>query len=427
MKKVLFIAYLFPPIANSGTQRSVKFANNLLHNGWQPTVLTIENPPDRSIDDALLKEVDSGLTVVRAPMQSENICRRLTCLLPKKLAQKVTSGLEWRIRSLQQQPDEYVSWVNSAYQRALSLHAEHQFDLIYVTGMPWSSFLIADKLKQKTAVPYVLDYRDLWNNTDLGWESQAQTQNKNSLNLEARLLKNADAVISTTHSFVNKLMRDQKIPSEQQHKYHCITNGYEPKEFLAAQKLPAKLAKQSFNIVYTGVWKTGYNISRLLEAIALLIHQQPELNIKLYTAGYDQKYASQYGLNSAMVEFGRVSHKTALKMMLEADLLYLPIPDGNVGHMQLPGKLFEYVGSGKTILADLALDSEAANILAKTGGADIGPSASVAALAERILKHYHRQIVVKPRVESACYLLQRAAQAEQLAHVFNQLLSDKRQ
>ena len=36
MKKVLFLAYLFPPIANSGTQRPLKFAKYLAEYGWAP-------------------------------------------------------------------------------------------------------------------------------------------------------------------------------------------------------------------------------------------------------------------------------------------------------------------------------------------------------------------------------------------------------
>ncbi|WP_017444360.1 glycosyltransferase [Gayadomonas joobiniege] len=425
MKKVLFIAYLFPPIANSGTQRSVKFANNLLQHNWQPYVLTVKNPPDPSIDPALLNEVDKHVPVYRVPMQSEKMCSQLTSWLPKPLKNKIKSGLEWRLRSLQQTPDEYVGWVPTALQAAIRLHKEQHFDLVYVTGMPWSSFLIADKLKQKTGLPMVLDYRDLWNNTDLGWESQ--TVNKHNTALENKLLDNADAVISTTDSFVDKLMLDQQVPAHKKDRFYCITNGYEPDEFLAAKQLAPILDSSTFNIVYTGVWKDGYNISRLLEAISYLLKQHPELKIKLYTAGYQDKQANRFDLENNMVEFGRVAHKQALKMMLEADLLYLPIPEGKVGHMQLPGKLFEYVGSGSTILADLPSDSEAGKMLAKTGGADIGQSTSIEGLADRLMSHYHKTANVQPANAKACRQLERQAQAAQLAAVFNRLVSDRRQ
>lgn len=47
MRKVLFLAYLFPPIVNSGTRRSLAFANNLPDCGWKPLVLSWE--PDHTV------------------------------------------------------------------------------------------------------------------------------------------------------------------------------------------------------------------------------------------------------------------------------------------------------------------------------------------------------------------------------------------
>ena len=49
MRRVLFIAYLFPPIANSGTRRSLSFANLLPDFGWSPVVLTVADPPEQAL------------------------------------------------------------------------------------------------------------------------------------------------------------------------------------------------------------------------------------------------------------------------------------------------------------------------------------------------------------------------------------------
>src|SRR5262245_19181969 len=73
MKRVLFIAYLFPPIANSGTQRSLKFVKYLSHHGWDPIVLTAAHFDGHQIDERLLDEIPAGLRVERVPMLNERI------------------------------------------------------------------------------------------------------------------------------------------------------------------------------------------------------------------------------------------------------------------------------------------------------------------------------------------------------------------
>ncbi|MCS4471994.1 hypothetical protein JQ032_01445 [Clostridium botulinum] len=41
MKKVLIIAYYFPPLGWSGVQRTLKFVKYLKDFGWQPIVVTV--------------------------------------------------------------------------------------------------------------------------------------------------------------------------------------------------------------------------------------------------------------------------------------------------------------------------------------------------------------------------------------------------
>ena len=44
MKKVLIITYYWPPAGGAGVQRVLKFAKYLPQFGWQPIILTVENP-----------------------------------------------------------------------------------------------------------------------------------------------------------------------------------------------------------------------------------------------------------------------------------------------------------------------------------------------------------------------------------------------
>ena len=69
-RNVLFLTYLFPPIANSGTRRSLEFANRLPDLGWTPLVIAGVPEPDE-LDEALLDEVRAGTLVRRVPLGAD--------------------------------------------------------------------------------------------------------------------------------------------------------------------------------------------------------------------------------------------------------------------------------------------------------------------------------------------------------------------
>ena len=59
-RKVLIIAYYFPPMGLRGVQRTVKFAKYLPQFGWKPTVLTVNPTGYYALDESLLKEVEEA-------------------------------------------------------------------------------------------------------------------------------------------------------------------------------------------------------------------------------------------------------------------------------------------------------------------------------------------------------------------------------
>src|SRR5262245_50095307 len=98
--KVLFVAYFYPPLANSGTQRPLKLANYLPEFGWEPLVLTVDTPPDCAIDRQLIEEVRPGTHVTRVKMLSDvvgNAIARPLSGAPRVRA-SVSSGISWRMR-----------------------------------------------------------------------------------------------------------------------------------------------------------------------------------------------------------------------------------------------------------------------------------------------------------------------------------------
>ena len=419
MHKVLFIAYLFPPIANSGTRRSLSFANHLPDFGWDPVVLTLQDPPARSSDPALLGEVRAGIRIERAPRLGARVGRWIggssAC---SSLRARIADGLAWRIDALLEVPDEVISWYPAAVRRGIELHAETGFDAIYASGWPWTSFLVARAISRRTGCPFVLDFRDTW--TPRGtekWERPTWSRALIGPRLERLAASGAAAVITVTQSLVEAVGASSDTPV-----VHCITNGFEPSDFgqSAAARPPGD---GSICISYTGIWREDYGLHGLYLAIAQLraAGRADLARLKVRAAGFNPGPAKAMGVDEFVEELGYVPHATATAMMAQADVLYLSVPTGYYANASLPGKMFEYMGSANPILAVVPAESEVARVLADVGGAvrvDPGDIDAIARVLEDLLSGAGQQ-VFSPRDATRLERYTRAATTAQLAQVLD--------
>ena len=79
MKKVLIVAYYFPPSGGPGVQRVLKNVKYLSQFGWEPIVLTVENGQFPAIDESLFKEIPAGTKVYRTKIfEPYDIYRKFT-------------------------------------------------------------------------------------------------------------------------------------------------------------------------------------------------------------------------------------------------------------------------------------------------------------------------------------------------------------
>lgn len=383
MKKVLVIAYLYPPIFNSGTRRSLEFVNHLPDHGWTPTVLTVDSPDPASCDASLLDEVRPGTRIERAPLWTRHMAPRFAARFASLIdPQRLAGALEWRVRRWWNVPDECASWIPMAVQHALRLHAQEPFDAIYATGWPWSSFLVAEKVARRAKLPFIVDYRDLWKPAEVAWDQVSSLQRRCNPGLERRVLRAASGVIATTESFL-KLLPQELLPQNR----FFITNGFDEDDFPAAASGAASAAAPpdgEVRIVYTGVWRPGYGPDDLYAAVRLLKQRAtPNLaRLKIVVAGYAPGPARDYGIDDIVEERGRVQHAEATALMSGASVLYLPVSKGVYEHASMPGKLFEYLGSGRPILASAQAVSEVAKTLTQVGGARRADPGDVEGLAD---------------------------------------------
>jgi hypothetical protein len=183
-KRVLVVTYNFPPVGGAGVQRVTKFVKYLPQFGWEPTVLTAENPSVPVLDDSLLADIPPQTAVIKARTlepgyalkrivsasntESWNVTRSVS--EGAKETQDVTPSLTLRVTlasvakralrgatNLLLQPDPQVLWNPQAIEVGLRVLSQQKHDAIFVTAPPFSSFLIGAELARRTGLPLVHD------------------------------------------------------------------------------------------------------------------------------------------------------------------------------------------------------------------------------------------------------------------------------
>lgn len=349
--------------------------------------------PDANVtlEPEMLAELRTGTHVERVALQSRLIAMRIAGCFPGRLRDRVADALAWRLKARDAVPDEAAGWFKPAVERAMRVHSQLGFDVIYASGWPWTSFLVAREVSKRTGKPYVLDYRDQWRPSgDMAWEHVTPEQMRRNPVLERQAAEGAAGVVTVTRALVQSVGRDCGRSD-----LHLITNGYEPADFVSDVALPGD---GLLRIVYTGVWRPGYGLHDLYAAIVLLKSEgRIELGrLRVQAAGFKPGPAAEAGVTEWVSELGPVTHGKAVTLMKQADLLYLPVPKGYYAVASLPGKLFEYLACGRPVLAVVPPDSEVANVLEGTGGGVRVDPGDVETLARTILAWLRGESRVEP-------------------------------
>ncbi len=349
-RKVLIIAYYFPPMGLSGVQRTVKFAKYLPQYGWKPTVLTVSPRGYYAIDESLLKEMEeSGVEIVRTNALDMNrlFAKRGVIRMPP----------EWFRKALQFVgdcflfPDSKIGWKARAVRKGKELLSKGKFDLIFATAPPQTDFLIGVALKKATQIPLVVDYRDSWLQYPYKY-FPTPLHYFLHYRLEKRVIKAADRVLVTHRRVKEDLVKRHK--PLQYNEVTILSQGYDPVdlEVRPQEKLQMPL---KLRLCHTGTFYGGRNPSTLFHALKNLLDRDARLRgrIEVTLVGNvrteDQKLVKKLGLQNVVNFLGYLEHRESVTQIVSADVLWFVLDND----YQTPGKLYEYFGTRKPILASV--------------------------------------------------------------------------
>lgn len=347
-RKVLVIAYYFPPMGLSGVQRTLKFVKYLPKYGWFPTVLTVEPRGYFAKDETLMHDLENpDIRVVRtAPAGPGKLSKKDIVELPPERMRKTLS----RFSDMLFIPDNKVGWIPDAVKRALKLHKETPFDLIFSTAPPFTDFLIGAAVKAKINKPLVLDYRDPWVDYPFKFYPTPLHKQRN-IALERRALRASSHVITTNRRVKEVLIDRYKFLSYQD--IDIIPQGYDPEDFAATKEKPVKRAHpDKMKITYAGVFWEDRVPDYFLQALHDLFHEKPKLRgrIEAVFAGNfreeNTRLVTRLGLQDSVKVLGYLPHPDCVREIVESDVLWVIVGDD----LGSPGKTYEYIGAGKPIL-----------------------------------------------------------------------------
>jgi glycosyltransferase involved in cell wall biosynthesis len=430
MKRVLVIAYYFPPMGFSGIQRTLKFVKYLPEFGWNPTVLTVTPHAYFAFDDTFLDEL-AGKPVEIWRTEPGGIFsamkKRRTVSLSNERLRKILN----RISQFFFIPDNKVGWRRQVRKFLAGKDLSH-YDIIFATAPPFTDHLIGAELKERHGIPLVLDFRDAWVEYPYHkyWTSWHRRRH---VELERGVVRAADAVI-TTNRYVRDLLIARQESPDAASRIHVITQGFDPADFRTptVANVP-ELDHATINFVYTGIFYEDRDPLVLYRALAAIRTRRPEIyrRMKFYMVGYMQEeyqeMARTMGVDDRIVYCGYVEHHIAVEWVRRADVLWFNIGAQHKGYETVsPGKAFEYLGSRKPIVAILP-ENQIREILSGFSHTFIVDPDDHEHLAEVLidLTERHERGTLPEGDPEAIALYDRKRLTGELARIFEEILTTK--
>lgn len=382
-KRLLMIINFFPPAAGGGVYRPLSFVKYLSRASWEITVVT-PRPGEFWISDPELEsQIPPGVRVVRTGSLSG--LRTLNAF--RGGHSRRSSGGFGLLRSMGEfflVPDTYVGWIPFATRAAAGLCREEPFDLVYSTSPPDSSHLVARSISRRFGLPWVADFRDPWIALRLR-NPPTPLHRSWHKRLESGVM-GADAVLVTTEwhgealkaSFPNA--RVERVP-----------NGYDEEDFEGLGGIGPP--ERPFTILHGGMLTLGRSIGPFLEGLSLFCRERrgSRNDVRVVFLGSreskNEELAARAGLGDVVSFEDNVGHAECVKRERSSHVLLLLKHDDDRYRGLVPGKLYEYLGARRPILA-VVPEGEAADTVRDSGRGEVAPIGDPRGIAEGISKLY---------------------------------------
>lgn len=365
-KRVLLIAYHFPPIkGSSGLERTLALVRHLPAHGWQPLVLTVTPNAYAGTSPERLASIPSGTLVHRAFAVDASSVLSLRGRYPS-----------WAVV-----PDRWQSWVPTAALAGLRLIRRHRPAVIWSTYPIASAHNAAALLQRLSGLPWVADFRDPMVEQDPRtgeWYPGDERLRAARLRTEARVAGRAAAAVFCTEAA--RAIYAKRHLGGALDTCHVVPNGFDEDAFAGLVPTAADDPSRPIVIVHSGtIYPTAdRDPSHFFRALAHVVSDRSSarrpVQVVLRGSGVDGLYTqllTDLGLQDAVRFEALVPYRQALQEMLDADGLLLF--QGYTSNPAVPAKLYEYFRAGRPILGLVDAEGETARALRQNGFDTLAP------------------------------------------------------
>jgi len=387
MKKILMVINFFPPAGGGGVYRPLSFVKHLVPSGWEVTVLT-PKPGEFWIEDrSLLDKVPDKVRVERTFSLSGqrliNILRR-NGKKGKSIRSSSGFGILRTIADFLLLPDTYIGWFPFAVGRGKKLIEQSHFDCIYSTSPPDSTHLIAKRLSSWSGIPWVADFRDPWINLYL---KDPPTPIHRFLHERfEKLVMSATKIIVTTDWHRDELRR--KYGAREVVK---IPNGYDEDDFDGLESIVPD--RERFEILHCGMLTLGRTSKPFLQGLARFLDSDPGARKRIRVSfigareSRNEQWVRSFGLEGIVSFEDNIPHNECVVREKKASVLLLVKHDDPKYVGMVPGKLYEYIGARRPILA-VVPECETSEIVRKLNRGEVANISDPVDVAQKIGKLY---------------------------------------
>lgn len=353
MKRLLILAYDFPPYVSVGGLRPYAWYRYLKDYGVEPIVVTRqwENKYGNELDyiapsenkETIVEETEYG-TIIRTPYKP-NLANKIRLKYDKNkfafVRKMVTAFYEFA------QFLFFVGPKSGLYRGAKEYLKNNKVDAIIATGEPFVLFKYASALSKKYGLPWVADYRDPW------------TENKNRAGMhivrfwERKFMANASAMTTVSDFLKKKIGENISLPTT-----YIIPNGYNPDAIKKMEGI--RQSADVLRIAFAGSIYDWHSYKSVISTFVEFVQKSSEIpKIELNFFGINrheeiERFVRENNLEKYIHIYPRMDNASLLENLSRQNVMLL-FNDYSI----MGTKIYDYLALKRKILLCYSDDEEA--------------------------------------------------------------------
>ena len=321
------------------------------------TDLVLEVPRDRVVYTPWLGSRIAGAVSSRDPGGEESATAGSGAGgVRSAVAPSVKRLLRLAQRDLIYMPDDCIGWYPWAVAACVRLIRRYPVDLVYASAGPLTSLLVASTVGRMCGVPWVGELRDRW--SDNHYRDLAPWFHRVDARVEELVLRSAVGLVTVSQPWADELERKYGLP------VRAVYNGFEDRDGSAPVLEDGDA--ETVVVAHLGRLYGGKrDPSPLFRALGQLGDDARRVRLDFYGPEQEivRELATAFGVEDSVRVHADVPYARSLAVQSAADALLLLMWNTPAEEGVLPGKLFEYLGAQRPVLAVGAPEGAAASLI----------------------------------------------------------------